>query len=140
MMRLFWRRVWSKHLCLQHPGNPSFASACAANRLYDIAAWDLRLSILDMQLWWIGQMHWSDWGWETWWPEYDRPWVSLWAHSNVKAVQVLREFEHLSVGLDCDGFATGVYMAQFSSISQHDVGLANQACCMLARSTHSTVL
>ena len=54
------------------------------------------------------RMHWSDSGWETWWPEYDKPLGKpLGGFKREGKYKFSREFEHLTVSLDCDvGFAT----------------------------------
>ena len=51
-------------------------------------------------------MHWSDWGWETWWPEYDKPLGKPLGPFKREGFKFSRSFEHLDVTLDCDGFAT----------------------------------
>ena len=74
---------------------------CGANEFLSII---LRL-LTDRSL--LNRMHWSDWGWETWWPEYDRPLGKpLGPFEREGKYKFSREFEHLSVKLDCDGLAT----------------------------------
>jgi hypothetical protein len=64
---------------------------------------------------WLGvagcRMHWSDSGWETWWPEYDKPLgkpLGGFKREGKYKYKFSREFEHLTVSLDCEhvGFAT----------------------------------
>lgn len=57
--------------------------------------------------WALSSMHWSDWGWETWWPEYNRSLGKpLGSFKREGKYKFSREFERLSVTLDCDGFVT----------------------------------